>query len=154
MTVNDSSSLDLTNAVTLEAWVYPSVNTGWRTIMMKELDAIYYLYASSATNRPGVGVNIGGYQEIFGTSTLPLNTWSHVAGTYNGATLRVYVNGVQVASKAQSGTLLRTTSPLRIGANTQWGEYFGGRIDEVRIYNRALTQAEIQADMNTPVGPP
>ena len=44
-------------------------------------------------------------------------------------------------------------SPLRIGGNAVWGEYFSGLIDEVRIYNRALTAAEIQADMNTPIGP-
>ena len=51
-----------------------------------------------------------------------------------------------------SDSLYDDGSPLRIGGNKVWGEYFQGLIDEVRIYNRALTTAQIQADMNTPVG--
>ena len=74
-----------------------------------------------------------------------------MAGTYDGSTLRLFVNGGQVASTAMSGAIAPSTGPLRIGGNSLWGEYFQGRIDEVRIYNRALTTAEIQADMNTPV---
>jgi hypothetical protein len=46
-----------------------------------------------------------------------------------------------------------TASPLRIGGNAIWGEYFAGQIDEVRIYNRALNQTEIQGDMNSPLTP-
>jgi Concanavalin A-like lectin/glucanases superfamily len=49
--------------------------------------------------------------------------------------------------------MLQSTAPLRIGGTVLYGEYFQGRIDEVRVYNRALTQAEIQQDMNTPVSP-
>ena len=45
--------------------------------------------------------------------------------------------------------MVTTTSPLRIGGNSTWGEYFAGKIDEVRVYNRALSSSEIQADMNT-----
>ena len=66
--------------------------------------------------------------------------------------MRFYVNGTQVGQRAQTGAVLATTSPLRIGGNTIWGEHFAGDIDEVRIYNRALTAAEIQGDMNQPVG--
>jgi len=50
-----------------------------------------------------------------------------------------------------SGALLTSTGALRIGGNSVWGEFFQGSIDEVRIYNWALTQTEIQADMNTPI---
>ena len=51
-----------------------------------------------------------------------------------------------------SPTIATSTGALRIGGNTIWPEWFSGLIDEVRIYNRALTQAQIQADMNTPLG--
>jgi len=152
VTVNSSASLNLVNALTLEAWVSPAVSSGWRTIMMKELDAIYELYASS-NKGPGGGVNVGGHKEVFSNTRLPTNTWSHVAVTWNGATLRLYVNGVQVASRAVAGTLPTTSNPLRIGGNANWGEYFAGAIDEVRVYNRALSAAEVQSDMNTPIGP-
>jgi hypothetical protein len=82
---------------------------------------------------------------------LPANTWSHLAGTYDGTTLRLYVNGVQVASRAQTGSIATTTDPLQIGGDSFFGQYFQGTIDEFRIYNRALTATEIQNDMNTPV---
>jgi chitodextrinase len=62
------------------------------------------------------------------------------------------VNGAQVTSAAQTGTLQTSTSPLQIGGDAFYGQYFGGRIDEVRVYDRALTQAQIQADLSTPIG--
>ena len=88
-----------------------------------------------------------------GVASLPLNTWTHLAATYDGTTLRLYVNGVQVGSRAVASPLLTSTGVLRIGGNSVWGEFFAGRIDEVRLYNRALAAAEIQADMNAPVQP-
>jgi hypothetical protein len=50
-----------------------------------------------------------------------------------------------------SGTIPVSTGALRFGGNGVWGEWFQGRLDDVRLYNRALTTAEIQGDMNTPV---
>jgi hypothetical protein len=59
--------------------------------------------------------------------------------------------GLQVSSRAQTGAIVTSTNPLQIGGDSIYGQYFAGRIDEVRIYNRALSVAEIQSDMNTPV---
>ena len=56
-----------------------------------------------------------------------------------------------MSSRALTGSASVTSSALRIGGNSVWGEYFKGLIDDVRIYNRPLTAAEIQSDMNTPV---
>jgi hypothetical protein len=64
--------------------------------------------------------------------------------------IRLYLNGAQVASKPATGSLQVNANPLRIGGNTYGGEFFQGRIDEVRIYNYPLTQAQIQGDMVTP----
>ncbi|WP_431919840.1 LamG-like jellyroll fold domain-containing protein, partial [Nonomuraea jabiensis] len=80
--------------------------------------------------------------------------WSHLALTYNGTYLRLFVNGQQVAQTPFSDSLYDDGSPLRIGGNQMWREYFTGLIDEVRVYNRAQTAAEIQTDMNTPLGQP
>ena len=84
----------------------------------------------------------------------PLNTWSHLASTYDGTTLRLYVNGVQVASRAQTGAIATSSGTLTIGGDALYGQHFSGRIDEVRIYNSALSASEIQTDMNTPIGTP
>src|SRR5262249_8483048 len=83
---------------------------------------------------------------------LPLNAWSHLAATYDGATLSLYLNGNLVSSQAMSGSLTTSTGALRIGGNSVFGDYFQGLIDDVRIYNRALSLNEIRSDLSTPVG--
>jgi hypothetical protein len=87
-----------------------------------------------------------------GTAALPLNTWTHVAMTYGGGAVRFYVNGALVGTRAHTGAMPATAGALEIGGNTIWGEWFAGLIDEVRIYNRPLTQAEIQAGMAQTIG--
>jgi hypothetical protein len=69
-----------------------------------------------------------------------------LAATYDGATQKLYVNGALVGNRSQTGAITLSNGALRIGGNSVWGEYFTGYIDEVRVYNRALTQAEIAED--------
>src|SRR6185436_4941340 len=99
---------------------------------------VYGLFARSpsfANNGPLVNVTTSSLQELYGPSPVPLNTWTHLAGTYdavNGQSL--YVNGVQVAHTAATGSMITSTGPLRIGGNLPFAEYFTGRIDEMRVY--------------------
>ena len=156
VTVADHALLDLTTGMTLQAWVYPTALSGYRTVILKERpgDLAYALYAHDGAPRPSAWITAGTPATATGTAALPLNTWSHLATTYDGAVLRLYVNGVQVGSQAHSSSLFVSGSPLRIGGNTIWGEYFQGRLDEVRIYSRALSAAEIQSSMNAAIGGP
>jgi hypothetical protein len=157
VTVGDAAALDLTTALTLEAWVRPSALTGWRTVLMKEAgtEQVYAIFANEDVARPIGTVRTGGaYRIAPGAAALPLDTWTHLAGTYDGTTLRLYVNGTLAGSVAASGSVEVSSGALRVGGNAIWGEYFSGLIDEVRVYGRALTQAEIQTDMDTPVGSP
>ena len=62
-----------------------------------------------------------------GRTALTANTWAHLAATYDGATMRLYVNGVQVASRAQTGAIATSTNPLQIGGDSIYGQYFAGR---------------------------
>ena len=154
VTVPDASTLDLTNGMTLEAWVKPTALSGWRTTLLKESAGglAYGLYANDNTPNPAITVQIAGVdRSAVGTSQLPVNTWTHLAATYDGAQVRLYVNGVQAGSRAQTGNMVVSTGPLRVGGNAVWTEFFAGLIDEVRVYNRALSAAEIQADMNAAV---
>ncbi len=157
VTVADAAALDLTNRMTLSAWVRPDTLGAWRNLIMKETSAnlAYSLYAHDGT-RPASWVYTNQYRSAAGGSALPLNAWSHLAVTYDGATLRLYRDGAQLAQTAFAQNMITSTQPLRIGGNNIWGEYFDGLIDEVRIYNRALSATEIQADMAAPVsgGPP
>ena len=152
--VPDAASLDLTTGMTLEAWVKPTSNVGWRTVIMKErgTDLLYALYSSNGS-KPRTENFTTVENTAAGTTALPLNAWSHVASTYDGTNLRFYLNGALIATKATTGAMPNTANPLRIGGNAVWGEYFAGLIDEVRVYNRALTEAELKADMGVAVVP-
>src|SRR5205823_1351342 len=154
VTVANAGSLRLTTGMTLEAWVYPTGGlTGWRAVIDKNVDGYYLMASSDQGNRPAMGgAWPPGARIMVGPTGLGLNTWMHLAGTFDGATMRLYVNGVEVMSQAQPAALTATAGTLQIGADSYTGENFAGRIDEVRIYNRALTAAEIQNDMNTAVG--
>jgi len=84
-----------------------------------------------------------------------LNTWYHVAAVYNAATatLDIYVNGL-LDNGVLRGAIPSSQAPTTLNVNIgrrSGGYYFKGLIDEVRIYNRALSQAEIQTIMNTPL---
>ena len=155
VSIPDNTTLDLTNGMTLSAWVYPSsAASSWRTVMLKENtgDLVYALYGSSDTSFPqGMRVVSGVTKSASGTAALPVNTWTNLAVTYDGANLRMYVNGVQTGTVAATGSMANSTLPLRIGGNAIWGEYFAGRIDEVRVFNRALSATEVTTMMNTPV---
>jgi PKD repeat protein len=142
--------------MTLEAWVYPTALSGWRTVILQERPdgLVYALYAHSDVSRPAIYVHTGADAGAVGGTSLPLNTWSHLAGTYDGTTLRLYINGLEVGQQDVAGDIVTTDGVVRLGGNSVWGEFFAGRIDEVRIYNRALTAAEIQADMQTPIPAP
>jgi chitodextrinase len=154
VTIPDSSSLDLSAGMTLEAWVYPTgLRWAWRTVLIKEQPGqlAYALYANTDTDRPSGHVFAGGDRDTRGTSMLPLNTWTHLATTFDGAMLRLYVNGNEVSRRAIAGSILSSSGALRIGGNNVWAEWFRGRIDEVRIYNRALSGSEVARDMHTRV---
>src|SRR5439155_2981652 len=96
----------------------------------------------------------------YGTTALALNQWYFVAGVYNAATqtMDVYVNGVLDDGSldgAVTSTQQNSTYNVDIGKRSGLSGFeFNGRIDEVRIYNRALAAGEIQTEMNAPVGSP
>ena len=80
-------------------------------------------------------------------------THGRSAATYDGATMRLYVTGRRCRARRRTGNIATSTNPLQIGGDSLYGQYFQGAIDEVRVYNVALTAAQIQTDMNTPIAP-
>jgi hypothetical protein len=149
-----SASLNLTNSMTLAAWIMPTAaQSGWRTILQRQPDS-FFLNGSNGAGAlypAGGGTFAGATQWASGSSASPVNAWTHVAITYDGTTLKLYVNGVMVNSKPVTGAMSTTTGVLSMGGNQPWGEFFQGVIDEPQIYNRALNAAEMQTIMALPL---
>jgi fibronectin type 3 domain-containing protein len=159
--IASSAALQLTKGMTLEAWVNPSSlaspDGGWCAVIAKDHanssnDIAYALYAAQGTNT-GPSGHILVSSRDYGTtggSKLALNGWAFLTVTYNGSVLSTYLNGVLLGSKSISGSIFTGADPLKIGGDWS-GEMFTGLIDNVRLYNRALSATEIQSDMATAV---
>ena len=143
------------NQVTVAAWIRPTA-TGTMQVISKEAFTTnvwgYSLVLSSNSpfkvffrldnNTPGAG-RLDSYNSYPSDGS----TWMHVAATYDGATMKLYVNGVLDASQARAISIPQNTQPLAIGSNSipETGRMFRGAIDDARVYNRALSDAEIRA---------
>ena len=158
VTVSNSPSLALSTGMTLEAWVYPTTwMSGTSTVVVKQqpntgsFDEAYLLAANSSSNQPMSAIWAGSELAVDGITQIPPNQWTHLATTYDGQYLSLYVNGVLVNMMSQTGPITASTGALEIGGNSLLGGYFKGYIDEVRIYNHALTNAQIISDSKTPI---
>ena len=152
VTVPDAGGLDLTNQMTLEAWVRPdALGTLWRTVALKEQPGslVYALYANAQSDGPSGHAFVGSDMDVGSASRLPLNRWTHVATTYDGSTLQLYINGANVGNRPLSGSLTTSTGALRIGGNAVWNEWFSGTIDDVRVYSRAIGPKDVKKDMRS-----
>jgi hypothetical protein len=153
VTIPDANDLDLTDELTLEAWVRPTEAIEWSAIISKlRGTGISYQLTAHADHNAPVGYLANSTKEWGvdgGTTPLPAKTWSHIAFTSDGGRIRFYVNGKLKGSDSMLVAAEPSTGPLVIG-----GETFKGRIDEVRVYDRALDEGELTADKATPVQTP
>jgi len=131
--------------LTVEAWVYkdPAL-PNWGGVLMKSSDSSWsdgYGLSNYTDGRIHFFVNNYSANEV--SADLADNTWTHVAGTYDGSTLKLYVNGVLAASKDYVATINHSTQPLRIGAGAGGSYPWRGQIDEVRVWDVARSAQEI-----------
>ncbi len=154
--LGSSSALLPVNTLTLEAWVNPKLLGSIATVLSKGINSPYYGWEISKRggNEWRGKITVGGVvYDAISDNTYTQNKWVHLAVTYDNATLRLYVDGVlqgTTASVTGDITYTGTKNPV-IGT---WSpgdttEIFNGTIDEVRIYNYALTGEEINASMNS-----
>jgi len=154
--VSNSVPLQFTNAMTVEAWVNLRTFSGFnsREICSKfgssgALDC-YTLAIDPPTKKAYFVLNSSdntGGEQLFSSVTIPTNTWTHIAGTYDGSVMRIYVNGQLSNSTNWTRGIHVANSDLTIGCTMQFSptSYFNGQIDEVSLYNRALSDCEIQS---------
>jgi hypothetical protein len=141
--IPDSNSLDITNALTISAWINPTTVTSSRRIVDKITVGFtdgYLLDILGGSLRMIAG------SRLLSGGTVATNTFQNVAGVYDGQFMRLYINGVQVASNdfGSIAPIPTNNRSLKIGVDsTGNGNLFSGLIDEVNIFNRALSASEI-----------
>jgi uncharacterized repeat protein (TIGR02543 family) len=145
VSIPHSPSLNFSSAISIEGWINTSAGAD-RYIITKNDDSFYLALGGGygSLNKLSFFLNGVSTQWFYGTTDLTDSLWHHVAATYDGASMRLYVDGSLQNSVAATGTIQTGTSPVAIGARPGVN-YFAGALDEISLYNRALSAAEVQA---------
>ena len=151
VTVPYGGSLSFENDFTIDGWVRPDTSSGVWPLVSTGWSPNFLLSAnSSGLSLFYVAENGSGFAELNGSAELPSNVWSHFAVTIEAEEVKLYVNGEFVESGPSPGRIL-SAAVMEIGC-AAGSNSFSGLIDEIRIYARAISQAEIEEDMETEVG--
>jgi hypothetical protein len=161
--VPHTPGLNPTDAFTLEAWIYIQQYTYYPSVISKgnvghQYDESYCMFISPS-GQLGFLVNNDGTssgRSIVIGSVIPLNTWTHVAATFDGTTIRSYINSALDMHTTHSGGIHITSNyPVLIGKSERQNDpqgltstFFDGIIDEARIWGRALTSCQLQLAMD------
>ncbi len=143
--VPHNSNLNITDEITLDAWIYPDTFSGEDFIVNK------YDWSNSTGYSLGLDsgqllfkMGDGSSLHTLRSNSMSTGEWHHVIGTYDGSTMKVYVDGQEEGANSVSFTIDPSTNPLVIGeASDSSGYYFDGKIDEVRVFSKALTPEQV-----------
>ncbi len=142
------STLDITDGLTVGAWIKQISRNNWRTILSKGQSPVFSVHNYILSIELNGSIRLKGTFGALdsGSGFLELNTWHYVVGVADGTNLKIYVDGKQIALGGQSS--LPTATPDKkclIGAYSLTdSDKFHGLIDDVRIYSQALSAAQIQ----------
>lgn len=149
------NSVFSTNQITVEGWFYQTTSTVGNPMLIGEAfngdgKVRFSIYLNGQTIR--AGFYNGGWIQTSSTVNLALNTWTHIAATYDQTSIKLYINGVLNSSFNTTLALPTGTEVWYLGK--RWdgnNQTFSGIMDEVRLWNVARTQAQIQGSMNSTV---
>ncbi len=160
---------EFTDQITVSAWVFPNARPdGFRVVASRQIGML--LHPDQFYLGYGTALGLELYKWHLGTidddgtvnddsvyaGLVTANRWVHMVGVYDGTIMRLYVNGVEIGTRPQTGMIQVDDNPVTIGAEENGAESrvveseFNGLIDEVRIYNRVLSPQEIQALFQQP----
>lgn len=149
--VPNSDTLNPTDAITLAAWIYPrGFTANGNGILTKEVQYILGLNWPQGANaqKLNLWLNIGGWI-LFADGEVKKDSWNHVAVTYDGSTKKLYIDGKMISKVDQKGKINTSANNILIAqGNIGVGQQaFNGIIDELAIFNVALTESEIKESM-------
>jgi hypothetical protein len=155
----DSTLKVTSSALTVSVWFNATSLTGSPRIVANSHTDVDFNGFQLALNDAGGNFDVGnGTTSVRAVWSTPLiaGTWYHYVGTYDGATVKAYLNGAQVASTSfAGGAIAAGTGPdINVARATYGGSYFTGALYDVRIYNRALSAAEVLALYQAMTPPP
>ena len=143
-----------TNNVTLEGWFKFDVNTSGFPMLIGEAyvgDGKVTFCMHKQGNNINAGFYLNGWTVVTSASTIQYNTWMHIAATYDQTSIKIYINGNLDATLNANASLPTGSESWYIGKRWDSNEFFRGVMDEIRVWNVARSQAQIQTSMNTSV---
>jgi glucose/arabinose dehydrogenase/PKD repeat protein/chitodextrinase len=156
LSVPNSTSLNFGgNAATLSMWINPGSISGDSVVLGKfwntNMSSPYYQYGLELSGgKPQFHIGTSAGLAGAGMDTaLALNQWTHLAVVFNGTTAEFYINGTMVSSKSLLASITARGMALRMAADASTGQFYKGLLDNVRVYNRALSGTEVTTDMNS-----
>jgi len=156
--INHTESLNITKAITIEAWIYPTAvgSTNGDVAILSKDELLggggNFSYALAFRFRKGLRCSFNNFTVDLSTAdnSINLHEWTHVACTYDGDSIIAYINGQSINSRAYSEDVYSNSYPLYLGVwyqnNTEYS--FIGTMDEIRLWNYARSENEIQSTMN------
>jgi len=141
-----SGDFALTTALTLSAWIYPA-STALGDIISNTSAWDYRIHTTSGNLIMQVSLDDGNTGYHTASNVISPGTWQHVVGVFNGSRVKMYVNGNEVKDDSAIGSIQTPGSGIVIGSYGS-GEYFDGKIDEVKVYSRALSPEEVLQEYN------
>jgi Concanavalin A-like lectin/glucanases superfamily len=138
------------DAVTVEAWVQPASIAPSETVLRKDMQYMLRLVEGRVVFRVWTS---SGALELLSAPVMRTTYYQHLAAVYDGATMRIYRNGSQIASRTATGRLNATSSSLQLGSSSGTYDFYSGRLDEVAVYGAALAAGSVK-DHYTAAIPP
>ncbi|MBN1972601.1 MAG: hypothetical protein JW787_03110 [Sedimentisphaerales bacterium] len=152
VSVDDNPSLDLKNKFTLEAWInFEEGGTDNPRIISKgwERRSGYEFTLESTRSKRRLGLDMANMNCVFSNSYLEANKWYHIAATYDGSQIKLFINGKIDQTQERSVPIVTNDIKLNIGRNSEtFRDIYKGKIAEVRIWNIARTEENIREDMS------
>ena len=153
VSIPDSPSLDsVTNSITIELWLkanQTNVDSNWESVVSKG-GAAWEIQTAGGAKTAGFYMGGPNPSYVTGSQNVADGQWHHVAATYDGTNICLYVDGTLDVSTPATGSIVQNSYPMGIGYNAKGccgspAYFYNGRVDEVSLYHRALTASEIQA---------